>query len=111
MRTIYFLLGVFAVFVLEGLVLFGPVGARTVAFFIIFFVAPFYFILDSFRLDTEEKVYLSLFIGIGFIGLAIWLINRAMVSFKFSSLVALSAFFVVGLLLKLYSRKRGSVLA
>lgn len=76
--------------------LFGVAGFRTVAAFLVLFVVTVFFLLKNAALDFEEKVFFSLFAGIGLFPLAAWLVNRAVPSFRLSAVLALAGFVAVG---------------
>ncbi len=99
-----FAVAVFAFF------LFGVPGFLTVAAFVVLFVVSFFFVLKNFGLDIEEKVFFSLFIGVGLFPLAVWLVNRLVPSFRLSAvlalaLLALAGFFWPGISARLRKRQ------
>lgn len=77
--------------------LFGVAGFRTMAAFLVLFVAAVFFLLKNAALDFEEKVFFSLFAGIGIFPLAAWLVNRAVPSFTLSAVLAVALFAAAGL--------------
>lgn len=78
-----FAVAVFAFF------LFGIQGFLAVAAFVMLFIAPFSLVLKNSSLDLEEKLFFSLFIGIGLFPIAVWVVNRFVPSFRLSAVLAL----------------------
>ena len=83
------LVGLFSIAVF-AFILFGLAGFRVIVALAILFVAPVLVLLRSVNLDFDEKVFFSLFIGIGLFPLLVWYINQALPSFRVSIVAALS---------------------
>ena len=83
-------LGAAVVMIVAGAVLFGAAGARTIAGMVVFFVLPVFLLLQKTALDVEEKVFFSLFTGLGLFSLLVWVLNRALPSFRLSIVAALA---------------------
>lgn len=79
-----------AVALLAGLAFFGVVGLRVLAAFVAFFALPAYLLLRGFGLDGEERVFFSVFVGIGVFPVAVWAVNRVVASFAASAVVVLA---------------------
>lgn len=78
--------------------LFGFTGFRTIIAIIILFIIPPLLLLKNSNLDVEEKIFFSLFIGLGLFPLLVFSINQLLPSFRVSAvaaliLVAVAAFF------------------
>lgn len=64
----------------------GFSGMMTVLGIMLFFMLPFYLILDNFDLEQDEKITLSFFIGVGvFPAIAYWL--GMLISFRIAIFV------------------------
>jgi len=69
--TIIIILVLIAIFSLSFL---GFTGFKTIFGMLIVFFIPFYYILDSFKLQKSEKVIFAFFLGLGiFPAIAYWL--------------------------------------
>src|SRR3989338_8074078 len=91
--------------------LFGFAGFRTIIAVALIFVMPPLFVLKNSNLDIEEKIFFSLFIGLGLFALLAWSINWILPSFKLSviaafALVAAAAFFLPLILSKLQKKQQ-----
>ena len=86
-----------AIIVLYSSALFGLTGARTIISIVILFIAPVYFFLAKTSMEFEEKLFFSLFIGLGLFPLAAWTTNQVLPSFRLSAIVALVLAVVLGL--------------
>lgn len=100
----YWIIGLAAIAAV-AFMLFGLTGFRTVIAFAVLFVVPTLLLLRKTDLEAEEKIFFSLFIGIGLFGLIAWAINQALPSFRLSviaafALVAAAAFFLPRILSK-----------
>ena len=78
---------------------FGFTGFRTILSIALLFVMPIFLLLRSSSLDADEKVFFSLFIGLGFFPLVAWAVNRILPSFRLSVLAALALFALAGFFL------------
>lgn len=76
--------------------LFGMPGFRAIVGITVLFALPVLLLLKNTGLDAEEKVFFSLFAGIGLFPLAAWLVNRAVPSFRLSAVLALAGFVAAG---------------
>ena len=70
--------------------LFGMAGFRTILAIAVLFIIPSLLILKNTSLDIEEKIFFSLFVGIGLFPLLVWYINQALPSFRISIAAALA---------------------
>lgn len=86
-------------------VLFGFAGFRTILAIALFFVVPVFLLLRRTSLDVEEKVFFSLFMGLGLFPLAVWAVNQALPSFRLSVPVAFALFAFAGFFLPRVSGK------
>ena len=83
----------------------GVAGFRTVMGFAIFVFAPFYLILDSFKLKESEKIIYSITLGfILFSSFAYWL--GFVISFKLGIFVVFVVLIIFGLLLKKFKKTK-----
>lgn len=94
---------------LTAFALFGMAGFRTILAIAALFVIPPLLILKSFGLDLEEKMFFSLFIGIGLFPLLAWAVNHVLPSFRLSviaafALVVAAGFFAPRILRKWQAR-------
>ncbi len=80
-------------------ILLGFTGFRTVVSIAALFIVPIFLLLWKTSLDAEEKIFFSLFIGIGLFALAVWAVNRILPSFRLSIPVALGLFALAGFFL------------
>jgi len=90
--------------------LFGLAGFRTILTIgIVFVVAPLMLLMHT-NLDVEEKIFFSLFLGLGLFPLLVWLVDQALPSFRVSIAVALALAVAAGLfgprILRLLHRKQ-----
>lgn len=93
----YWLFSLFVVAIFAGFI-FGLTGFRAIAAIALLFILPVMLLLKQADLDVEEKIFLSLFIGIGLFPLLVWIVNQALPSFRLSipvafALLALVPFF------------------
>ena len=86
-----------AIIALYSSVLFGLAGARTILSIALLFIAPVFFFLAKTSMELEEKIFFSLFIGLGLFPLAAWTTNQVLPSFRLSAIVALVLAVVLGL--------------
>lgn len=84
---------------LAAFVLFNLTGFRTIVGFALLFVVPVLLLMRHLSLDFEEKVFFSLFIGIGLFPLLVWFVNQLLPSFRLSILAAFVLVVVLGLFL------------
>ena len=80
---------VLLVVAMAAFVLFGWAGFRTILAIAVLFVIPPLLILINTGLEIEEKLFFSLFIGIGLFPLLTWLVNQVLPSFRVSVIAAL----------------------
>ena len=82
----------------------GASGSISALGIILIFILPTYSILNNFKLDNDEKIVFSFFIGAGiFPSIAYWL--GIFISFKVSILITFILFLISGLLIKKYYKK------
>lgn len=79
--------------------LFGFTGFRTIMAIVVLFIIPPLLLLRKSGLDLEEKIFFSLFIGMGLFSLLAWSVNQVLPSFRASAiasliLVAIAAFLI-----------------
>ncbi len=77
-----------AVIALAALVLFGFTGFRTIIAIVIMFIIPALLLLKNTGLDAEEKIFFSLFAGLGLFPLLVFSANQVLPSFRLSILAA-----------------------
>ena len=103
----------------ENMILIGILAAIILAFFfyilgasglmsalgiILIFILPTYFILNNFKIDDDEKIVFSFFIGAGiFPSIAYWL--GTLISFKISIFITFLILLAVGFLVRTLLRK------
>ena len=88
-----------AIITLYSSVLFGLTGARTILSMALLFIVPVFVFLARTSLELEEKIFFSLFIGLGLFPLAAWTTNQLLPSFRLSVVVALVLVVVLGFFL------------
>jgi len=94
------MLAVILVFFFSILGLSGMFSALGV---ILFFIVPVYFILDNFKLDQDEKIVFSFFIGVGVLpSLSFWI--GFFISFKLAVLISFAILIGVGVLIRRYKK-------
>ena len=86
-----------AVVAVAAFALFGFTGFRTIIAFAILFIIPLFLLLRKTSLDAEEKIFFSLFIGLGLFPLLAWSVNQLLPSFRLSVVVAFVLVAAVGL--------------
>lgn len=99
-----------AVMAAAAFFLFGLVGFRSIIAFAVLFVVPPLMFLGKTSLDVEEKIFFSLFIGLGLFSLVVFAVNQLLPSFRLSAvaafvLVVLVAFLVVPKILQRRQQK------
>lgn len=77
-----------AVIALAALALFGFTGFSTIIGIAVLFVIPPLLLLKNSSLDVEEKIFFSLFMGIGLFSLLVFSVNQVLPSFRLSILTA-----------------------
>ena len=87
-----------AVIAAAAFALFGFAGFRTIIAVVTLFIIPPLLLLKNSSLDAEEKIFFSLFIGLGLFPLLVFTLNQVLPSFRASAvaaliLVAVAAFF------------------
>ncbi len=93
--------------------LFGITGLRTIAGMIIIFVLPVFMILNGLKnfglgvLDTGEKLFFSLFIGLSLFTLFVWYIDRVIPSLRASLIAGVVVLALAGFLIKRYGDRTG----
>ena len=80
-------------------ILFGFPGFRAIVAIAVLFIIPVFLLLWHTNLDAEEKIFFSLFIGIGLFPLAVWAVNRVLPSFRLSVPAAIALFALAGFFL------------
>ncbi len=86
--------------------LFGFAGFRTIIGIAALLVMPALLLLKNFGLDTEEKIFFSLFIGIGLFPLLVFAINRVLPSFRASMAAALAVAALAGIVAPMLQKMR-----
>ena len=76
--------------------LFGFTGFRTIIAIVALFIVPPLLLLRKSGLDFEEKIFFSLFVGIGLFSLLAWSVNQVLPSFRASAVAALALIAVAG---------------
>ena len=87
-----------AVIAVAAFVLFGFTGFRTILAIALLFIVPSLLLLKNTDLDAEEKIFFSLFIGLGMFPLLVFSINQLLPSFRVSVVAALVLTAAAGLL-------------
>lgn len=97
-----------ALFIAAGaaFILFGLPGLRTILAIAALFVLPFLFLMRNAGIELEEKIFFSLFIGIGLFPLFAWLVNQVLPSFRLSVLAALALVGAAGFFLHRRRKKQ-----
>lgn len=70
--------------------LFGFTGFRTVIAIVVLFIIPPLLLLRKSGLDLEEKIFFSLFMGLGIFPLVVFALNQLLPSFRLSVVAALA---------------------
>ena len=82
----------------------GFSGMMTVLGIMLFFMLPFYLILDNFEIDQDEKIVFSFFIGVGiFPAIAYWL--GMLISFRISIFVTFAILVAASFTIKKLKKK------
>ena len=97
-----FLSAVFSIILVFSFVVFGVTGAR-IALGIIFVSIPFYFILNNFQLQLNEKVVFSLLLGFTVFPSLVYIL-AFVISFRISIIVIFILLVIVSLLIKRFVR-------
>lgn len=84
-----------AVVSVAAFAMFGFTGFRTIIAIVILFIIPPLLLLRKSGLDLDEKVFFSLFLGIGLFPLLVFSANQVLPSFRLSVLTAFILVFVV----------------
>src|SRR3989344_9298710 len=71
--------------------LFGFAGFRSVIAIAVLFIVPSWLLLRKTGLDLEEKMFFSLFIGLGLFPLLVFAVNQLVPSFRLSIAAAFAA--------------------
>lgn len=79
--------------------LFGLAGVRTVLGIILFFILPGLLLLRNSAFDFEERIFFSLFAGLGLFPLLVFVLNRVLPSLRMSIIAALVIIGAAALLL------------
>ena len=88
---------------------FGITGVRTILGIVVAFIVPVYLLLDYFDLKEDERIFFSLFVGIGIVPLIVWVVNRVIYSLKLSLVITVIVLIVAGLYLKSIKKKREKI--
>lgn len=70
--------------------LFGFTGFRTLIAIVVLFIIPPLLLLRKSGLDLEEKIFFSLFMGLGIFPLVVFALNQLLPSFRLSVVAALA---------------------
>lgn len=81
----------------------GIVGAVSAVGIVIFFIFPIYSILNNLELDSDEKIALSFFIGIGVFPIIVYWLGT-FISFRLSILIAWVLLVLASLLIRKYKK-------
>lgn len=86
-------------------IILGSGGTIAVFGIILFFVVPFYLMLNNFELGQDEKIILSFLIGAGlFPSLVYWL--GLFISFKISIFITFMVYIIIAYLMSRHSGRR-----
>lgn len=77
-----------AVIAAAAFVLFGFIGFRAIIAVVALFIIPPLLLLQNTTLDAEEKIFFSLFIGLGLFPLLVFSVNQLLPSFRVSAIAA-----------------------
>lgn len=77
--------------------LFGLAGFRAIVSIVVLFVIPPFLFLKNTSLDAEEKIFFSLFIGLGLFSMFAWYVNQVLPSFRVSAVVAFGIAIATGI--------------
>ncbi len=91
--------------------LFGFAGFRTIIAVAVLFIIPPLLLLRKSGLDSEEKIFFSLFIGLGLFPLLVFAINQLLPSFRASAVAALIIVAIAAFLINLFRQKGFAVAA
>jgi hypothetical protein len=90
----------FAAVLLAAASLFGITGARTIASIAIFFFLPFHLIVRNLKIEADETIFFSFFIGLGLFSTIVFYAGRIIPSYRFSVVVAFVALLLVPVIIK-----------
>lgn len=88
-----------------GFMLFGITGARTVLGILLLFFLPSFLILSHFKLELQEKLFFSLFLGLGLFPLIAWYLGRAAGSLRLGALLAFLLLCGAGIALRFLKKR------
>ena len=91
--------------------LFGFTGFRTIIAIVVLFIIPPLLLLRKSGLDLEEKIFFSLFMGIGLFSLLAWSVNQVLPSFRLSVIAAFILVAIAAFLINLFRQKGFAVAA
>ena len=69
------------------------------------FIVPAYAIISSLKLEADEKLFFSLFIGLGLFPLAVYWLDRVLSSLLMSSVLVFITATAIGLALKIFIKR------
>jgi len=83
----------------------GFSGAMSVLGIMLIFILPTYLILNNFKLDNDEKIIFSFFIGVGiFPSIVYWL--GTLISFRISIFMTFILLLLIGFFIKKFYKKK-----
>jgi len=85
--------------------LFGFSGLKSFLILILIFFLPTFVLINNLDLDSDEKVFFSLFISLALFSLVVWYVNRVIYSLRISVIVAFFLLILAGLGLGFYNKK------
>ena len=86
--------------------IFGITGLRTIGGLILLFFLPVYLILDNFNIEKDEKIFFSLFIGIGIFPVIVFYLNRIIPSLRITLATAVIILSGIGISTRRYKKIR-----
>ena len=84
----------------------GTIGFVSMLIMIVLFFLPIFLIINNLDLETDEKVFFSIFISLAMLSLAVWYVNRVIYSLKISVIVTFFLLVLAGLVLGFYNKKK-----
>jgi uncharacterized membrane protein len=86
--------------------MFNIVGLRVVAGMLLIFFLPFYLVIRNLKIDDDEKIVFSFFLGLGLFGLLVMYLNKLIPSMRLTMAVVFVALCVLGIVLGFYRKRR-----
>lgn len=99
------IIGVIIAILLFFFILFKLTGLKLIIGIGLFYILPFYLILDRFDLDKTEKLVFSFFIGIGIFPAIVYYLGILFNSIRIAIVITFVLLLIIGLLLRKFKKK------